>query len=309
MDTIKKYFNSTDTINNCSINSVISSINTDNLICPHCSNNSSIVKNGKNKETQRYLCKHCGKSFVKNTNTPLYYSKKPLTTWQKYIILLMNSYSLRNIAKTLSLSLNTAFFWRHKILDAIRENNNNTKFSRDVEISKMSFKPSFKGNYSKENKIKLHDYLSTGLNICVLTSIDNDSHVDIQPVTEGMLKFVDVTKALALKIEKSENIITETFLPYHYLCHKYNKNHICMKGAILVKANTDKKYNLNNIYEIQHNVHSFLKPFRGVSTKYLANYLFLFKYLKEKITSDVLLLKGSMSFIERNFKMRMPIFA
>ena len=45
------------------------------LICPHCGNK-YIVKNGKNKSTQRYLCKSCKKSFVLSTNTPIFSSKK-----------------------------------------------------------------------------------------------------------------------------------------------------------------------------------------------------------------------------------------
>ena len=45
------------------------------LVCPHC-NSKYIVKNGKNKDKQRYKCKSCRKSFIPETNTPIYYSKK-----------------------------------------------------------------------------------------------------------------------------------------------------------------------------------------------------------------------------------------
>lgn len=43
--------------------------NDSELICPHC-HNKYIVKNGKNKNVQRYLCKACKRSFVSTTNTP-----------------------------------------------------------------------------------------------------------------------------------------------------------------------------------------------------------------------------------------------
>ena len=42
------------------------------LVCPHC-NSKYIVKNGKNKDKQRYKCKSCRKSFITETNTPIYY--------------------------------------------------------------------------------------------------------------------------------------------------------------------------------------------------------------------------------------------
>ena len=48
------------------------------LVCPHC-NSKYIVKNGKNKDKQRYKCKSCRKSFITETNTPIYYSKKDIT--------------------------------------------------------------------------------------------------------------------------------------------------------------------------------------------------------------------------------------
>ena len=50
------------------------------LVCPHC-NSKYIVKNGKNKDKQRYKCKSCRKSFIPETNTPIYYSKKYLSNY------------------------------------------------------------------------------------------------------------------------------------------------------------------------------------------------------------------------------------
>ena len=36
------------------------------------------VENGKSKDKQRYKCKGCRKSFIPETNTPIYYSKEDI---------------------------------------------------------------------------------------------------------------------------------------------------------------------------------------------------------------------------------------
>ena len=63
------------------------------LVCPHC-NSKYIVKNGKNKDKQRYKCKSCRKSFITETNTPIYYSKKDIAVWIQYLECLFAQNSL-----------------------------------------------------------------------------------------------------------------------------------------------------------------------------------------------------------------------
>ena len=77
----------------------LSSIKEDSkLICPHC-HNKYIVKNGKNKNVQRYLCKTCKKSFVSSTHTPIFLSKKDISLWFKFVECLVNQYSIAKTAK------------------------------------------------------------------------------------------------------------------------------------------------------------------------------------------------------------------
>ena len=52
--------------------------------CPFC-HGDHIVKNGKAKGNQRYLCRNCRKSFSQQTQTPTAYSKKKTKVWIDYI--------------------------------------------------------------------------------------------------------------------------------------------------------------------------------------------------------------------------------
>ena len=111
------------------------------LCCPYCGS-SSIVKNGKNKATQRYLCKTCSKSFISVTNTPIYYSRKEINIWSEYTDLLFQGYSLRETIKIIPISLKTAFLWRHKILDALRENLKTKELCGQIQADETYFRES-----------------------------------------------------------------------------------------------------------------------------------------------------------------------
>lgn len=87
--------------------------------CPHCGS-THFVKNGAKCDNQRYLCRECSKSFVKQTGTILYNSQKDVEVWELYIHCMIKGFSLRKCAETCGINLGTAFTWRHKILDALR---------------------------------------------------------------------------------------------------------------------------------------------------------------------------------------------
>ena len=94
------------------------------ICCPHCQSK-HFVKNGKKCGNQMYLCRNpeCKKSFVEQTGTILYGSQKGIDVWEKYIHCMIEKYPLRTCAKICDISLQTAFYWRHKILGALQNMN------------------------------------------------------------------------------------------------------------------------------------------------------------------------------------------
>lgn len=86
-------------------------------VCPLCGC-IHVVRNGHRKDgTQRYVCKDCGKSFVIATNSIVSGTRKDLSVWEQYIDCMMNGLSIRKTAVACGIHRNTAFLWRHKILD------------------------------------------------------------------------------------------------------------------------------------------------------------------------------------------------
>lgn len=88
-------------------------------VCPHCGH-AEVSRNGKFNGAQRYICKSCRKTFTDFTRSPKHNSNKDVTKWIKYAKCMINGYSIIKCAREVGISIPTSFYWRHKILDAIR---------------------------------------------------------------------------------------------------------------------------------------------------------------------------------------------
>ena len=286
---------------------------TTELICPHCKNK-YIVKNGKNKETQRYLCKTCKKSFVKSTNTPIFSSKKNLETWIKFIECLINQYSLSKISKELNIAVSTAFIWRHKILDAIREHYKCLDLSSEIQCDETFFQESFKGNHSKDGFVmprKAHkrggEARYRGISkekVCVLTALDNNGGLYIAPIAMGKPSSNDLIRSIGKVIKPKSLLITDSLFSYKILSSFCKISHI----AIPKGFHSLKQYNIQKINSLHSNLKRFIAVYKGVSTKYLANYLALFKFVFSKFDKNPINIKGEHPYLSTNFKGRPPIF-
>lgn len=101
--------------------------------CAYCKSQ-HIVKFGKSdKGEQRYLCKDCNKTFTAKTNTILYKSPYSEKVWRKYINCMMQGMSIRKSAKECGINADTAFKWRHKILDSLQTMHDEVKLDGVVE--------------------------------------------------------------------------------------------------------------------------------------------------------------------------------
>lgn len=93
--------------------------NISGLSCPRCS---SVKHNrfGHNLGIQRYRCKQCGRTFNETINTPLHgiHDKQKM---QQYLATMHDHQSIRAAAKTVGISIPTAFCWRHRILASLSQ--------------------------------------------------------------------------------------------------------------------------------------------------------------------------------------------
>ena len=90
--------------------------------CPHCQNSAIrfgtfAARNGEKR--QRYKCKVCNKTFNDLTATPLHRTRDK-RLWIPFVKLMIEGYSLRKCAERLEVPHVRLFYWRHKILAALK---------------------------------------------------------------------------------------------------------------------------------------------------------------------------------------------
>jgi transposase-like protein len=120
--------------------------------CPHC-HKTHIRRNGTRNGKQRYICVDCGKTFGSTTGSILSGTKKDISVWVKYCECMANKLSLRKSAEICDIDLQTAFFWRHKILQALNADDQK-QLSGIVESDETYFPDNFKGNCNAAANLK-----------------------------------------------------------------------------------------------------------------------------------------------------------
>ena len=251
------------------------------LGCVHCGS-TSVKRNGKYRSRQRYLCKDCGKTFNDMTNTPFSGSRYP-EKWVKYVEMMVEGYTLPKIAKRLKIHISTAFYWRHKILNALCSLGFN-QLQGIVESDETFFRESLKGQrgitHRKPKKRGEKDKKRgiSNLKIAVVVAQDRNGSVIARKAGTGRVKAEEIDTVIGDFLHPSSLLCTDTATNYK----KFAK----IKGLQHETVNERQKKRVKKgIFHIQHvnNFHNRLKGwmerFQGVGTHYLDNYLYWFRWL------------------------------
>ena len=111
--------------------------------CPHC-HGKSLVRNGFKSGLTRYRCKCCKKRFNALTKTPFAHLRNK-ERWLKYLECMTESKTVRKSASACAIHRNTAFRWRHKLLN--KSHNSQPQILKGVvEADKTYFRKSQKGS-------------------------------------------------------------------------------------------------------------------------------------------------------------------
>lgn len=238
--------------------------NLENENCPKCKKN-NIIKYGRRNNRQRYKCKDCGKVFDERTDSVISNTKVSLDKWFMYIILLINKTSIRECARKLKISIKTSFFMRHRILDCLSIIFENKAVKDIGRVEEVYFKRSYKGNHSKRGVINVPVKSSESRIESLLENSNEDKDVCVKIYSDinGNIISATLDKEKFKFLQMKENFIKET---------KSNYNDYKIKNEVYLKKNVKGYY-----FRLQN----WLSDFRGVSTKYLSNYLNLFCWIED----------------------------
>ena len=298
--------------------------------CPYCSHE-EISRYGRYNNKQRYLCKSCRKTFTDFTLSPKHNSRYDVDKWLKFAKCMINGYSIRETAAEVGINPTTAFFWRHKILDALRAYIGVGSVGGVIEVDELFFRESFKGNHKKSKVFKMpRTSRKRGLKgknsstvkrkrgisselICVVCAKDRVGNIMTELTCKGRMSYTHLEKLFNDRIEKESILCTDSLGSYKTYANKHSVS------LVQIKKDKFKEgiYHIQNINAFHSNLRAWMQKFKGVSTKYLANYLYWFKWLeffkseKRALKSKQLLIHAHSSHINvriKDFQGRGPVY-
>ncbi len=254
------------------------------LICPACKCK-SIVGHGIYRQSKRYRCKDCNRTFSSVTGSAVsWIHKKALL--KQYVYYMLQGYSLRKISTEMDICLKTAFDWRHKILKGLTIDEN-TRIAGVVEADETFFLFSEKGSkkmMGRKPRRRGGEASKKGINtdhVTVLTAYERKTGKCFNTVVcRGRITKNAIESGLGKWLDKSNSI----------LCTDSHKSFegFALDNKIEIKRTfvRRKEFVIDKLYHIQHvkNIHSGLKrwinKFNGVATKYLQNYMNYFNLVR-----------------------------
>lgn len=246
--------------------------NRQELVCPSCGH-IHVVKNGKSSTgMQHYLCRNCGKAFSASTNTILQYSCKPLHVWKKYIECMAMGMSLRKTAELCSISLPTAFVWRHKILDAVSQYIEGETLDGKIEADETFFALSYKGNHEKsafdmprkphKRGNSIHKKGLSKEQVCVPCAISGQHAI-------GKVACLGTATVAALRYTLNNHLSAGSILATD---GKPGYSVVAEENEVELHSSKSKGY-VQHINNYHSKLKLFIARFHGVATKYLNNYI------------------------------------
>ena len=247
--------------------------------CPHCGNN-KYRKHGIDKDSQRYKCKSCGRTFTEYTGTWMArLHKKDLVG--DYLKWMEQELSLDKIKVKLGINKKTAFDWRHKILSGLQQVDKGP-FEGITESDDTFFRFSEKGSRDLDRKARKRGKAVTkrGISdqqVAVIVTADRGNQTDLTVAGRGRIKKINISQAIGDRISQQTILCSDGHVSYKGFAIDNKLEHHALRSDLKQRVS-------HGIYHIQHvnAIDSRLKRwiqgrFVGVSTKYLQKYLNWFR--------------------------------
>lgn len=243
--------------------------------CPYCKQK-HVVRNGTRPDgTQKYKCEDCGKFFSISSNTILSGTHKGYDVWKRYVRCMVRGSSLRDAGTYCNIHPNTAFKWRHKILDALCTNmGDKVVLDGIVEADETFVSVSYKGsrNLARPAHRRGKSIHTRGLSrekVCVYTGVNRNGGSIAKSGNLGTANKKKLHEIFDGRIEPGSYLCTDGLRSYSDLAKTNQLIHVPIKGGRTSKG----IYHIQNLNQYHKQLKHFLDGFNGVSTKYLDHYL------------------------------------
>jgi len=247
--------------------------------------NQDVVKHGRTSQgRQRYLDKNTGRTLSDTDRSIVSRTKKTYKQWEQYIRLMLYGLSLRKIAKEIDISTTTAFAWRHKVIEAIKDYQEEELLSGEIEMDETYFLLNMKGSWKhkrmpRKAKKSGAPSMYRGISneqVCVLVAIDENDRILSKVIGQGHPTKNEIWRACQGHIEPNSHVTTDSKAAYV----EVSKQLECSIVQIPSGKQTIDGYSLGVINNYHSELKTWMRRFRGVSTKHLDGYLAWFRFMK-----------------------------
>ena len=246
--------------------------------CPHCASR-QIIKHGRYGGLQRFMCRHCRRTFNLLTGTPLAHLHLR-GKWLGQAEALRDGLTLRQVSEHLDVAQSTAFRWRHRFL-ALPQTVQAQALIGIAEADETYFLRSNKGQRhrldrparKRGGKAKRRG-LSAEL-VPVLIARDRSGHTAnfvLESVTAQAIR-----TTLRPLLPADTVLCTDGGTALAAAARQLDVEHhpVNLSAGVRVQG----AWHVQNVNAFGSRLRSWLIRFKGVATKYLANYLGWFRTL------------------------------
>lgn len=259
--------------------------------CRRCES-TQIVKYGRDKNgKQRYKCKACNTIFYEDSFSVASRTRHDSETWKKYVELLLNRASLKKCASVCKISVQTAFTWRHKILNALQHDQDNRVLGGIIEADETFFSVSYKGNHTKSKDFTMpREAYKRGTDnrsnkspkACVMCAVERTGQSYSEVLGVGQPNIKMISRAFENRVAPGSIMLSDRALSMKsYFDKKDDIDLIRLKSNVNGRKGRHDKgkpevrgiYHIQTVNNLHKRLHDFLRGYLGVSTKYLNHYI------------------------------------
>lgn len=243
------------------------------LACPACHSH-QLHRHGHAHGLQRYRCVPCGRTFNALTGTPLSRLRHK-SLWVTYAACLLDSRSVRQAAQQLGLHRNTTFRWRHRFLHVARTDRphglhgiaeaDELYVLESEKGSRQMTRPARRrGGHARQRGISDEQ-------VCILVARDRTGQTLDFVTGKGALTKAQLHRCLLPVIDKDVLLVTDGHAAYRAFAREAGISHqaVNLRAGIRVQGAA----HVQNVNAYHSRLRDWLRPFRGVATRYLPNYL------------------------------------
>ena len=256
---------------------LIHEIRSEGRRCPDCACE-RCHRHGYANDLQRFRCCACGRTFNDLTGTPLARLRHKVK-WLAYLETVLDSRSVRSTAKRVGVHRNTAFRWRHRFLERVKDDRPAT-LGGIVEADETFLLESQKGSRKLDRQPRKRGGRAPLRGIshhldCILVARDRSGKTIDAVTGRGALKVLHLVRHLLPKLAPQALLVTDgnTAYPIFAQAHGIAHQVVNLSAGERSRTGAEGAMHVQNVNAYHRRFKEWLARFHGVASRRLPNYL------------------------------------